>query len=471
MSVTALVWAITLAVLVVLALRRPVYGLSAYLLTYFMFPKFWWWGDDLPSLRWNLLTGIVLVVATAIHRARIRSDAPVIPGAVWALLALLALNATFVHFVLAPDRLISADSYTLMMKFTLLLVLMAFCIEDRSDFRIAMWSMVLGAAYIGYEVTINDRGSLSGARLEGIGAAGVQNANQLASLMATLLPLTGALFLVGSWREKIGAVVVAPLILNVLLLCNSRGAFLATIAGGVVYVIVTGGPARKKATRGLALGGLAIFLLLGDPAIVERFTSIFVSSEERDNSANSRLIFWRAGLEMLADRPLGSGGESFAQVYGARYLGTVQSRPVHNGFITEAVDWGVQGFALRMLLLGVGSLIGWRVLKARKAAGDVDAVILGACLLTGMAAYLGTAVFGDFIDEEWGYWMLGLLLVYARLYATAPDAAARPIDRQVAAWAPAGAARGSAGWERTAPPTPDMLGVGRLAGSGRTGPR
>jgi O-antigen ligase len=416
MSLTTIVWLITLVTLFVLALRRPVYGFSLYLLTFFMFPKFWWWGRDLPELRWNFYAAIVLAVATLAHWT-MAEDRPKMPASVRALLILLAMNATMIHFFLAPNRAISEDTYVLLLKFTALLVAVTMAIRDRAELRIAMWSIVLGAAYIGYEVTINERGSLSGGRLEGIGAAGVANANQLASLMATILPLTGALFLTGSRREKIAAFIVAPFILNVLLLCNSRGAFLATLAAGVVFVLCAVlGPSAKKARRGLVLGALAIFLLLGDPDIINRFATVFVGGEEMDSSAESRLVFWSAAVEMIADHPLGAGGDGFASAYGARYLAG-PSRPIHNGYLTEAADWGIQGFVLRMLLVASVIAIARRTVRDRKLLQDGDAVIVGACLLTAMTAYLGTSVFGDYIDEEWGYWLIALILVYARLYA------------------------------------------------------
>jgi O-antigen ligase len=385
-----------------------------------MFPQFWWWGKTaLPELRWNLIAGIVLAIAAVAHRA-ISSERIEFPPAIRTLLILLAVNATAVHFVLAPSRAISEETYILLLKFTGLLLAITMCIRDRTDLRIAMWSMILGATYLGYEVTINDRGSLSGGRLEDIGAAGVANANQLASLIATILPLAGALFLTGSRREKVAAAIVAPFVLNVLLLCNSRGAFLATIGAGAVFVLSARGPALKKAKQGLVLGAVAVFLLLNDPDILERFSTVFVGSEERDRSAQSRLEFWSAAIEMISDHPIGSGGDGFSEVYGARYLNLGgDSRPIHNGYLTEAADWGIQALVLRLMLLGSAIAIAWRTVQARKRVDDPDGVILGACLLTAMAAYLGTSVFGDYIDEEWGYWMMALIVVYARLYASA----------------------------------------------------
>ena len=446
MSLTALVWVVAFAALFLLAFVRPVFGLSLYLLTFFMFPQFWWWGKTaLPELRWNLIAGIVLAIAAVAHRA-ISSERYEFPPAVRTLLMLLVINATVVHFVLAPSRAISEETYILLLKFTGLFFVITMCIRDRSDLRIAMWSMILGATYLGYEITINDRGSLSGGRLEDIGAAGVANANQLASLVATILPLAGALFLTGGLREKVAAAIVAPFVLNVLLLCNSRGAFLATIGAGGVFVLSARGPALKKARQGLVLGAVAVFLLLNDPDILERFSTVFVGSAERDRSAQSRLEFWSAALEMISDHPIGSGGDGFSEVYGARYLNLGgDSRPIHNGYLTEAADWGVQALLLRLMLLGSVIAIGWRTVQERKRVADPDAVILGACLLTTMAAYLGTSVFGDYIDEEWGYWMMALIVVYARLYAlpVPVDAAGLQATETVPVWRPSVADAGS----------------------------
>jgi O-antigen ligase len=425
MSLTALVWVAALTTLALLSVTRGVFGFSTYLLTFFMFPQFWWWGDDLPALRWNLLAGIVFIIGAAVHQARVPPRTSPVPSWFTVLLALIALNATFVHVALPLDRSVSEGPYVLLLKFTLLCALIVVALRDRRDLRIAMWSIAIGAAYIGYEVTINDRGSLSGARLEGIGAAGVQNANQLASLMATVLPLIGGLYLTGGWREKIGAVIVAPFVLNVLLLCNSRGAFLASIVGGIVFLLTAArGPARRKALQGLGLGVVALLFLLKDPDITNRFLTVFVDAEERDSSASNRILFWRAALRMIADYPLGAGGDGFSRTYSGRYLRRLgldlPSRAVHNGYLTEATEWGVQGLMLRLCWLGMAVMLTLRIIRARLRNRDPDAAIIGACLLTALTSLLVSAVFGDFVDEEWSYWIVALIVVYAGVYGAEP---------------------------------------------------
>ena len=63
---------------------------------------------------------------------------------------------------------------------------------------------------------------------------------------------------------------------NVVLMCNSRGAFLGLLVGGVVFLVHGVGPARKQALAyRRASRQSATFLLLGDPEIITGFLTIF----------------------------------------------------------------------------------------------------------------------------------------------------------------------------------------------------
>src|SRR6185369_13621126 len=190
-------------------------------------------------------------------------------------------------------------------------VLLSAAIKDRDDFNRTVAAIALGAAYIGWEVTVNKRGDFSGSRLEGVGAPAASTANSLANLMLIALPLAGSLLLRRSWKWRVVSVIAAPLILNVLLLCNSRGAFLGLIGTGAAFFVAARGETRKRAAQSLGIACVALYLLLGDPRIFERYTTTFTGSEQRDSSAASRILFWEAGLRLLNDHPLGAGGGAF----------------------------------------------------------------------------------------------------------------------------------------------------------------
>jgi O-antigen ligase len=209
-------------------------------------------------------------------------------------------------------------------------------------------------------------------------------------------------------------------------MCNSRGAFLGLILGGVVAMLMATGPARKKS---LKLAGLAIvgtFLLLGDQRIAERFLTTFDPDGPQDNSAQNRIVFWTAASGQLRDYPLGSGGNSFSEGRGWRYMRgdrtvPTDTRAIHNGFLTEATDWGIQGFLLKMLFLGAVFRTCFRGRRLAMKAGDGEGSMVYGCLAGALVAWMVTSIFGDYLNEEWGFWVAALAYSYMRVYTLAPS--------------------------------------------------
>lgn len=426
MSVSLVVWLSLFVVLTLLALRRPAWAVALYMLTFFACPPFWWWGKPIAAIRWNFYAGFVLLGAVLLACLVRAKPASITRGGQWVVglaFAMLA-NATLVHLLLAPKLAVSSVTYILMAKFVVLFVLIIAAVRDRCDLRVVLFSMIAGAAYIGYEATINDRAKVKSNRLEGIGAAGVQNANELASLIVIVLPLTVPYLFAGNKLDRVAVILAAPLILNVLLLCNSRGGFLAGIVSGAVLLLLSPAKARRQAAWALALGSVVLWGLLGDDRIVDRFMTTFNGEEQRDQSAAGRLVYWGAGLEMISDHPFGAGGDGFRRIYSSQYLARrglqYEARSVHNGYINDACDWGLQGLLLRIALIGGTGLL--LLDSSRRAAANGDHVLslIGASLLAAQAGHLVTSVFGDHLDREWGYWIAAVAVAVARITNTPP---------------------------------------------------
>lgn len=429
MSLTAVIWVMLALALTALSIQGAVWAVGFYMLTFFAAPQLWWWGDEVPALRYALIAGLIVLVSVVISNRA--NDQPRQTTLTHAAALGMATNATFVHFFLASSKTISFGAYIELLKYLLLFFLLWLAIRDKRDMRRVLIAIALGAAYIGYEVTINERGNFRGGRLEDVGAPGADSANSLACLMLTTVPLTGSLFVRGKLWEKLLVAVSAPLAVNVLLLCNSRGAFLGLIGAGVAFLLVSRGATRKQALKTLALGGLALFLLLGDPDIMNRFATTFVGSEDRDNSAASRLEFWKAGLAMVADYPLGDGGNSFKYVQGGRYLAEIagidEERSLHNGYLTEATSWGIQGITLHLVLFGSALVAALRTSNRCRLRGDVNDALVGVCIVVAGAAFLIHSMFGSFLSNEWGFWVVALLVRYSELYAAAEVPAEAPV--------------------------------------------
>jgi hypothetical protein len=421
MSATVGIWLLLFFSLAGMAFVRPVYGFCLYMLTCFALPGMWWWGDGaMATYRWNLYAGVIFLCAVLKDGDRPAlfqfPEFPWISRLAW----WMFVNATVVHMLFAADFTTSSTAYFLLIKFVLLFFLIVASLRTESDFRIAVFTLLIGLSYLGWEATINQRGDIVEGRLEGIGLPGASQANELASLVVTLLPLVGGLLVIGTRREKIGVALGSPLALNLVMLCNSRGAFLSLFSAAGMFLYAARGPARRKAIWGLLLGGIAAWMLMGDPKIVNRFYSTFDSADRRDKSADNRLLFWQAGLMMISDEPFGAGGGAFKRVNGWRYLQQVGSSlttiSVHNGFINEACEWGVQGLAMRLGLIGYAMWLTWQTMGFRRELGDGNHLLYGACLLSGMVAFLTTSLFGDFLDAEWGFWTVALMVCYTRLY-------------------------------------------------------
>jgi O-antigen ligase len=424
MSVTAATWALLAGGLCLASMQRASWSIALYMLTFFAAPQLWWWGKDLPSLRYALIAGFILLASVGLHSSKASDRSGMSPRLTSIAGLLMIANATVVHVAFATDPTISLEGYIELVKFVTLYFLLAAAMQTRKDMHLALVSMAFGAAYIGWEVMVNERGRFSAGRLEGVGAPGADTANALASMLLLVLPLIGSLFLDGRRWQKVLVAITAPLALNVVILCNSRGAFLGLIGAALVFVLLSRGPTRKKAVRVLCLGGLAFYLLLGDPEIVERFLTTFVGAEERDRSAASRIEFWKAGILMLQDYPFGAGGGSFKYVHANTYLAAVGSdqtaRSIHNGYLTDATDWGIQGLVLKLLFLGTAITAAYRTVALCRAEQRLEDALVGVSYIVSISGFLIICMFGSYLSSEWAFWIAAFLVRYSEVYAEPP---------------------------------------------------
>ena len=177
--------------------------------------------------------------------------------------------------------------------------------------------------------------------------------NDLAWWLALALPFALSL-LVGksSWLHKgIGMVGAGACLLGVMG-TTSRGAFLglgSAFLYGWLFV------AKKKAVGTILVVAAAVVMLVIAPSgYFARMNT--VANYQEDNSAQSRLKAWGAGLHMAMDHPLGVGAGNFASVHGRYYL----NQPgrwfnAHSIYFKVLGEYGFIG--LGMLLATIISLV------------------------------------------------------------------------------------------------------------------
>ncbi|QGJ69201.1 Hypothetical protein PBC10988_8690 [Planctomycetales bacterium 10988] len=427
MNLTAICWLILFLGLSCMTFRRSSWGIALYLLTCFAHPPNWWWGAgflmDL-GIRWNLCAALIFAAGVALDAKKRWADSEGTAHWVFKFLAIYVINATIVHYLLASNIDRSFDRLTMLWKQVGLLLLMWLAMRSKFDFKVLLYSLIVGCCYIGFEAVVNGRGRFSGARLEGIGIPGAEEANYLAGLLGLAIPLAGGLLLIGSRNEKILSFCSLPLILEVILRCNSRGAFLSLLAGAGWMIGSAKGRIRSMAILGVGLGLVAALLMAKDERILERFVTTFSESEDRDKSADARLAYWSRALMMIGDYPLGSGAEAaFKSDRGVKYIndiGHYEYRAVHNGYLDIAASWGIQG-----ILLFLGAIyITRRGLRQKllemNSVGYLKSGFLGVCIDAALIVQLSSCIFISSLDGEWFYWWMALALGYIRVNALEP---------------------------------------------------
>lgn len=438
------VYVILSLVLILKGTQLPIWGVGYYMLNFFAQPDYWEWGGPLTNpgiLRWSLYSGLFLLFVVVIQPSKIKFKKDKDSGRAGLCLLLMVVNGLLVHLAFAFEPRTSWEAYVAMAKFALLYFLVVAAVRTPKDFILLLSFLVIGLGYWGFEAKFVGV-TMTNGRLEKFGGPGCAGSNELASITVTLLPMAAGLLLLLRGAPRILMLAFAALAMNILMFCNSRGGFVGLIASGMTLPLLTTGKARKIALNGLVGGVVAFFLLAGNPEIISRFMTTFTEDKsgtsEDEANKETRKIFWAAGLNLISDYPLGNGGYCFKAGMGNKYIERQglrdKNRACHQGYIEEAMSWGVQGLALRLGLMVFTGLAALKASRFRASLGDAHIAFTGICILAGYAAMLVTSLFGDFLQMEWGFWLCIAGAAYAKIYGEinyglVPEAIYRPEEK------------------------------------------
>jgi O-antigen ligase len=213
-------------------------------------------------------------------------------------------------------------------------------------------------------------------------------------------------------------VVGGAFIVNVFILCNSRGATLGLLVM-VCAAILLAGKGRRAKLLGVGMAGIIAVLLLADGRFIERQQT---TTNATDGASEGRLEAWRAGIEVMRDYPLGGGGRAF-HILSPRYIPGIveehrgEERAVHNTYLQLGTEWGVQG-----LILWSGFIGSTFLLLRRCCRQSRDNPWFFYRFFAIELALIGTLTAGIFTSRLYGesvYWMCALAVALHRIHATA----------------------------------------------------
>jgi O-antigen ligase len=208
------------------------------------------------------------------------------------------------------------------------------------------------------------------------------------------------------------------LLVHQVFILESRGAMLGLVALGLMLFTMI--PKTPKVLLLVFVLSSAVAFVAGPP-VVKEFSSIFLSQEERDASAESRFKLWSASLKIALDNPLLGVGPNAGQFaipgYEPIYSGLAAKHP-HNVFFEIASGCGFIALAAFLTLGAVPVLLALRIRRKYRGIRDPDLQLLTLIPIVGMPAIAVTGFFcGGGMVESMYYFSgisLGGLVAYER---------------------------------------------------------
>lgn len=421
MSLTAIVFLIAYFGCLLRAFTAdPKWGLYAYLLAFYAHPVGRWWGQSLPDLRWSFLAALVTLIAVFFSKKKEN----------WLGSNVSKYYLFFLIYLIAQYLwVLSSGLHTvfvlLVVKYFILILLLQQCIKSKKDVVGFIICNAFGALYFGYLGY-----SYGGGRLEGVGGPGVESANGLGQHLSIILVIASYLLLIKLGKIKYLLILTVLVILNTIMLTESRGALLSLVLTGIVAIFFVP-PSVKKVFFTLAILGVVAFSLLMGPQIVDRFKSTQKDSggEIQDKSAASRLVIIKAQYEIFKEHPLIGQGHRTTLILSPLYIpkeylskaksgnSSEQRRASHNFLMGMLTDHGIVGFAIYSLILMsiLKSLLRVRQIIKLELKVDNELLLIQAGLCLGFVCYLIAGMFSNNKIFEVAVWLIALIPITNKL--------------------------------------------------------
>jgi O-antigen ligase len=249
------------------------------------------------------------------------------------------------------------------------------------------------------------------------------NPNDLATLCLIALGVALGFFFSKPSRTlvRLGGGISAILLLVVILLTQSRGAFIGLVAGMGPALIWSG---LKRPGRLLFSAGiLALVISLAIPASVwerlsgiEKLTSASTIAEaDPQGSAEQRFAVQKVAWQIFVDHPVFGVGLGAYSLENARYAPELGRLDTHNTYLNLAAELGLPGLTLWCAL--VLSVLRYAY-RRRRLAAPGELATQQAWIERALLAYLVAGMFGSYAKLTFPYLLLAVLWCSATLLAS-----------------------------------------------------
>ena len=391
------------------ALVSPVIGLFVYVLFSVVRPQnIFSWAGDLSGM--SLYVGIAMLIGWAFKGFGNWQFGRAKPMVV----LLLAYFAWYcLSAALAPDQTLAWNMVSERVKVVLAFMVGITMLDTPVLVRRFAWLIVLGHAYLGFEMNLE---YLRGYNKAADGLLGDNNSFAI-SMVSALGPAMFLGLAANRWWQKALAFGSAALIMHTVLLTFSRGGILAmAITGAVVLVVM---PKRPTYLLGILVVA-ALAIRFTGPELEKRFMSTFAAAEERDGSAQSRLDLWRDCLIVIRQYPVVGVGPSHWPLVASEF-GWPEGKQAHSLWLQLGAETGIPSLGCLLAFYLLAALWGLRLARAfpREEMG-----VNGLSAFSGLVGFIVAAQFVSMEGLEVPFYIALVAAATLRLQALSPEAVA-----------------------------------------------
>jgi len=392
-------------------LKGAHWAFYVYELVYFLNPEKRWWSAGVPLSKYSLIAVVFLILTYALQRNKYSLNKfHEIPQFKWLVLLLLSYSITYFF---AVNKGIHLSALIEFAKLFIVIGIAYKVLDSMKKVEYSIYALIVGIAYLGYEANALGRDEYG--RVGRFGMIDAPDVNVACAAMISALPFLIFYFWRGSVKVKIIMTFFGAIIINALVLANSRGAFIGAFVG-VTYFIweMLRSKFKVKFQRSIAVMlivlGLAGLSVVIDSSFIERMNTLSDVSDG-SKSGSHRTAFWLIAIDMSKDYPFGAGARGFELLspinVPQEYFDVGKtSKAVHSLWFQALTELGYIGFFFFMALIFC-TLTSLRKIKRRCfEVNDIHGFYFTHALLCSFIGVLAASSFINQFRTQIIYWLI-----------------------------------------------------------------
>ena len=405
--------------------RYPFFAFILYQTVYFFFPSGRWWSYMLPGLPFSMLSVLLMMAVLVLNRAEtFKQPAFKVPSFKWFYVLVFLYFITYFYAAMPDIHIEFAINYV---KLAVIMTVAYKLCNSEKALNGALYAYIFGAWYVGFLAYQVGRGA--DGRLQNVYLVDAPDVNFVAAAIAPSLIFCLYFFWIQKSNVKRGLVSIAgAFVANAIVLCNSRGAYLAVVGGAAYFMFFMFFSSFQRKYQKLTaifviVAGVGALAVVMDESSIKRVLTIADNTEvvEERETAATRTQFWVAAIDMAKDYPLGGGYEAFT-FRSAFYIpeniatGGSRSRAVHSSWFETLSEVGYLGLYIYLMMIITSFLTARKTKKYLREHKMVDEYFKIIAMEGALLSYMIAMTFINRMRAEVFHWLLLFIWIAYNVY-------------------------------------------------------